>query len=296
MNNPKYGCLKPLTGSTSEMLQSFPKDEEFKGLNRYEKGFWYEIFNQTLFKINNVDFYGNSDSYQEWLNKQIKGYDFRIRLPNTKTIRVEAKLTLKPIYHSWFVRDWLRRDADVYVTNDKFAISYKDRRALEKQHKKLLSTTEFIMYLQKMRDGNKYSLNITNEIHKNYNQITSKYSETKIDKWFSSENRGKNVEINTKDTKETKLLACENCNKRNLCDILDELRFLDAINPKKESFQARIDSLDFKPNFSSKVNLKTRRKEWLMKHGEAFMKQYNCLSKRIFLHKNKSYTLFELED
>jgi len=31
MYNPGYGCLKPLAGSTSEILQSFPKDEEIKG-------------------------------------------------------------------------------------------------------------------------------------------------------------------------------------------------------------------------------------------------------------------------
>jgi len=242
MDNLEYGNYE-LANSTSEMLQSFPKNEEFKGLNRYEKGFWYEIFNQALYKINNIDFYGNSPSYQEWLNKQIKGYDFRIRLPNGKAIKVEAKLTLKPIYHSWFVRDWLSRDADIYVTNDKFAVSYKDRRELEKQHKKLLSTTEFIMYLQKMRDGNKRSLNSTNETYKNYKQNINEYSETKIDKWLSSENSEKNTETNTKNTKEIKLPACENCRNRNFCDILAELKFLGATKPKKELFQVRIDDL-----------------------------------------------------
>jgi hypothetical protein len=261
-----------------------------------QKGFWYEIFNQTLLKINNINFYGNPNSYSEWQNKQLRGFDFRVKFPNGKTLKVECKLTLKPIYHSWFARDWLRRDADVYVTNDKFAVRYQDRRILEKQCKKLLSTTEFIMYLQKMRDGNKRSLNSTDEIYKNYKQNINNYSETKIDKWFSSENSGKNTEINTKDTKETKLPACENCKNRNLCDTLDELRFLDAGKPKKESFQTRIDSLDFKPNFSSEVNLKKRRKEWLMKHGEVFMKQYNCLSRKIFLHTKKGYNLFELEN
>jgi len=295
MDDSGYECLKPLTGSTSEMLQSFPKDAGFKDLNRLKKGFWYEIFNQALFKINNIDFYGNSHSYQEWLNKQIKGYDFRIRLPNDKTIKVEAKLTLKPIYHSWFVRDWLSRDADIFVTNDKFTVSYKDRRELEKQHKKLLSTTEFIMYLQKMRGGNKRSLNIASEIYKNYEQNNSKYFETKIDKWFSSESNEKNVEINTKNTKETKLPACENCRNSNFCDILAELKFLGAIKPKKELLQIRIDDLDFKPALNE-VDFKTRRREWLIKHGEVFVKQYNCLSKRAFLHMNKGYNLFELED
>jgi len=295
MDNSRCGCLKSLTGSASEMLRSFPKDGEFKGLNRYEKGFWYEIFNQTLFKINKIDFYGNSDSYEEWLDKQIKGYDFRIRFPNGKTIKVEAKLTLNPIYHSWFMRDWLSRDADVYVTNDKFAISYKDRRTLEKQHRKILSTTEFITYLQKIMKGNKRSLNSINEIHQNYKQNINTYSETKIDKWVSSENNGENTEVNTKKTKETKLPACENCRNRNFCDILAELKFLGTIKPKKELFQVKIDDLDFKPTLGE-VDFKTRRKEWLIKHAEVFVKQYNCISRRIFLHTKKGYNLLELED
>jgi hypothetical protein len=296
MDNLESACPKHSAGSTSQILQSFPKNEKFKGLNRNEKGFWYEIFNQTLFKINNIDSYGNSASYEEWLSKQIKGYDFRIRLPNGKIIKVEAKLTLKPIYHSWFMRDWLSRDADVYVTNDKFAVRYQDRRALDKQRKKLLSTTEFIMYLQKMRDSNKHSLKSTTETYNRYIQNTEKYSETKIDKWFSSENGMKNAEVDTENAKEAKLPACENCRNRNFCDILAELKVLEETKPKKELFQTKIDSLTYKPNHLNIVDFKTRRKEWLIKHGKLFVKQYNCLSKRIFLYTKKSYSLFDLED
>jgi hypothetical protein len=173
--------------NTSDMLRSFPKDEELEGLNRYAKGFWYEMFNQKLLETNHIGFSGNPNSFSNWMESQIKGYDLKVRLPNGKTIKLECKLLLKPIFHSWFMRDWLTRDADVFVTNDAHSIPYGDRRTLQKHRKKLLSTTEFIVYLSKlMKRGNNQkveSYSTTTNINKYL--LESKYRVLSFRIWLS---------------------------------------------------------------------------------------------------------------
>jgi hypothetical protein len=169
MNSLGSGYMKPSRNTTSKILKSFPKDEEFDSLTRYQKGFWYERFSQILLETNNIVFCGNPLSFEEWKKGQIEGYDFKVKFPNGKTVKVECKMLLGPIYPSWFYKDWLPRDADIYITNNVYAVPYKCRKILRERGKKLLSTTEFIMYVQKRIRGNKYSyLNISNSTSRYY--------------------------------------------------------------------------------------------------------------------------------
>jgi len=167
--DPKF--LYHLGESTSEILRLFPRQEEFDGLNRRKKGFWYEMLVQSLLDVNDAQYTGNSALYHDWEASQVKGYDISLSLSSLdgKVKRVECKFLLGPIYHSWFVRDWLSRDADIYVTNDVYAVPYACRRELQKKGKKLLSTTEFIMHIQKLTRGNKYrylnSINCTSNFN-----------------------------------------------------------------------------------------------------------------------------------
>jgi hypothetical protein len=214
--------------SISDILR-VSKVEEFRGLNRLEKGFAYEMIIQRLLKANNVDFSANSNSFNEWLNYQIEGYDFKIWLPNGKTIRVECKLLLKPIFHSWFKRDWLTRNADVFVTNDVYSIPYEDRRILERQGKKLLSTTEFIVFIQKLIRGNKYAYLNNSDKHvssldnkeiilqeSENRQIQKQKKENLLDLIDKKEklHRSLNTEAIKTET------SCNNCIKRYECEIL----------------------------------------------------------------------------
>lgn len=172
----EFGHIDPLQDSTSKILRAFPKDQEFTDLNRNEKGFSYEVYVQKLLRANGVEVSGNPIVYREWQNNQVEGYDIRVRLPNGRELKVECKLLLNRIFPSWFERDWLGREADIYVTNDVYAVPYNCRRRLERNGKKLLSTTEFIMYIQKRVRGNKYGyLN---------SKISNKYR-TKVDRKYS---------------------------------------------------------------------------------------------------------------
>jgi hypothetical protein len=168
----EFTQIDPLRDTTSEILRAFPKDEEFNGLNRRQKGFSYEVYIQKLLEANNVEVCGNPSLYREWQDHQIEGYDIAIRLPNGELLRVECKLVLKGIFPSWFERDWLDREADVYVTNNVYAVPYSCRRRLEANGKKLLSTTEFITYIQKLMRGN------NQEVESRYNTSTHSCTNT----------------------------------------------------------------------------------------------------------------------
>jgi hypothetical protein len=246
--------------STSALLQSFPKDDFFKDMNRQEKGFWYEMYTQSLLKANNVDFSGNSNSYSEWTSNQAKDYDIRINLPNGKTMKVECKLALKPVFHSWFERDWLSRDADVIVTNDIHVIDYEDRKTLEESGKKLLSTTEFVMYIQRIIRGNKYvylnssySISITSSSNQEVQpKPVSSYSvmetrESLLD--FMTEKQALHGPItNEASGYKRKVLDCKTCHKRSWCNILSKLKAMKAIKPSKSGVQGNVLSyLEGKP-------------------------------------------------
>lgn len=133
---------------------------ELEQLNRNEKGYYYEMRVQDLLLNNQIEFDGNPTNYEEWLRHTKTGYDIKVRDPrNGNWITVECKLTLKELYPSWFKRDWLGKSADIIVTNNPLSLSYRDRKMLTRNGKKLFSTMEFVFYLQKLCRGNKYHLN-----------------------------------------------------------------------------------------------------------------------------------------
>lgn len=167
MNNQNPLYLHNNTTCTSEALRIFPKKTDFEGLSADQKGCWYEGYVQYLLEMNDVNYIGNPVNFGAWKSNPTKGYDIIVTHPNGRKTKVECKMLLRPIYHSWFYKDWLSRDADIYITNDVYAVPYKCRKLLRERGKKLLSTTEFIMYVQKRIRGNKYSyLNISNSASK----------------------------------------------------------------------------------------------------------------------------------
>jgi len=290
--------------STSVLLQSFPKGDFFEDMNRLEKGFWYEMHIQRLLKANNVDFSGNSNSYSEWISYQAKDYDIRINLPNGKTIRVECKLALKPVFHSWFERDWLSRDADVIVTNDIHVIDYEDRKTLEGSGKKLLSTTEFVMYIQKTIKGNKsIDLNLSNliSIISSSNQgVQSK----PVSCYSTMETRESLLDFIAKKqtlpgpiTNEAsgcnrKVLDCNTCHKRSWCNILSKLKAMKAIKPSKSGVQGNVLSY-LEGKHPETKTYKAKHKDWLLKTCDVLEKQMKCLNSRVYLHVDKGYKLFD---
>src|SRR4030042_1376936 len=159
MNNQNPLYLHTKSTCTSEALRNFPKKENFEGLSADQKGFWYEGYVQYLLDMNDVNYEGNPISFEAWKDNPTKGHDIIVKYPNGTKIRVECKFTLNHLYPCWIKEDWLSRDADIIVTNDVHAVPYRERILLRKQGKKLMSTTEFIMYIQKMIGGNQRSWN-----------------------------------------------------------------------------------------------------------------------------------------
>ena len=133
------------------ILSSNVSEDSLKDCSRLTKGYFYEMSIQNLCSKKNIDSIGNPKQYEEWLRYTNTGYDVKILNAQNSWIRVECKFTLTPIFHSWFLRDWLSRDSDIIVTNNKYSLSYRDRRILELYGKKLMSTTEFIMYLDRLK-------------------------------------------------------------------------------------------------------------------------------------------------
>jgi hypothetical protein len=273
-------------------------------MNRLEKGFYYEMHIQRLLKANSVDFSGNSNSYSEWTSNQAKDYDIRINLPNGKTMKVECKLALKPVFHSWFERDWLSRDADIIVTNDIHVIDYEDRKTLEESGKKLLSTTEFVMYTQEMTSGNKYaylnsfySISITSSSNQEVQPKPVSYYSTMETRESLLDFIAKKQTLpgpiaNEASGYKRKVLDCKTCHKRSWCNILSALKAMKAVKPSKSGVQGNVLSyLEGKPPEAK--TYKAKHKDWLLKMGDVLEKQMKCLNSKVYLHVDKGYKLFD---
>ena len=122
--------------------------------DRNFKGYYYERYNKEMLRRNNIPMEEyNPDSYQEWLKHTNTNFDIR-----SNGYSIECKLTLTYVYDSWVERDWLSRDCDIYVTNNKFNISYESKEKIRKLGRKLFDIFELIEFL--MLKGNKSNLNI----------------------------------------------------------------------------------------------------------------------------------------
>jgi hypothetical protein len=154
--------------SCLEELKTRLSDES---LTRYEKGYHYEMVIQNIMDEMNIDYEGNSKNPVTWRKSTNTGFDIRIKTPKGTWLTIECKLCLKPIYSCWVKRDWLSRTADIFVTNNLYCISYKDRREFEKRGKKLMSTTELIIFLERLfrkklnTKGNQSPIGIVYTIH-----------------------------------------------------------------------------------------------------------------------------------
>jgi hypothetical protein len=122
--------------------------------DRNFKGYYYERYDKEILRHNNIEIEKcNSDNYQEWLKQTNADFDIK-----SNGYKIECKLTLTYVYDSWVERDWLSRDCDIYVTNNKFHISYESREKIRKLGRKLFDIFELIEFL--MFKGNKCNLNI----------------------------------------------------------------------------------------------------------------------------------------
>ena len=142
----------------STSIASLHDIESMGNIPRYEKGFYFEMNIQTLLDEHNVNYEGNPIFYDEWKRTTRTGYDIKITGLNFK---VECKYLSKPIYESWFKRDWLSRDADIYVTTDPYFVPHQCRKQLANMGKKLFTPWQFIWYILKLSYGNKCNLNMS---------------------------------------------------------------------------------------------------------------------------------------
>jgi len=132
----------------SKLVDGEPED------TRIFKGYWFEIFTckPKIASISHIQYECNPTSYEDWKHQQGNnplGYDGVVTLPNGKKLHLEMKYRKdgEKVYHNWFARDWLTRDADIYVTNNVEAISYWDKHTLDRKGKKLMSPSEAVVYI-----------------------------------------------------------------------------------------------------------------------------------------------------
>jgi hypothetical protein len=121
---------------------------EFKKYSRLQKGYLYEMHVQSLLDKLGVSHNSNPKQYEQWKGHKGKPYDIKMKLQGM-WYKVECKLCLKPIFKSWFKKDWLKRDADIFVTNDKNAIPKKCRKQLKRRGRRLFDTIEFMKWVLK---------------------------------------------------------------------------------------------------------------------------------------------------
>jgi len=131
--------------------------ESMGNISRYEKGFYFEMNIQMMLDAHKISYEGNPIFYDEWKKYTNTGHD--IRILEELHLKIECKYLSKPIYESWFKRDWLSRDADIYVTTDPYFVPYQCRKQLTEKGKKLFTPWEFICYILKLLYGNKCNLN-----------------------------------------------------------------------------------------------------------------------------------------
>jgi len=111
------------------------------------------MYNQELLYRNNFHFIGHPDDYRMWLAFQGKDKDCYVTVKTkhrTLSLKVEFKYlgNDRIIGHpSWIVRDWITRDADIIVTNNKWFLSYDERKMIKDSGKLLFDCMEFLNYL-----------------------------------------------------------------------------------------------------------------------------------------------------
>jgi hypothetical protein len=161
---------------------------EYKDDTPNFKGWWYEIMDckPQLNAIPNISYEGNPSNYEDWKSDNQKSkYDGVVTLPNGEIITLEFKRRDCPkVYHSWFMQCWLPREADWIITNNTQCISYKDRRLLEAEDKKLFSLSEAIVEIGRLVENilhprkylyfNSLLLNFINYIFEFSSKISSK--------------------------------------------------------------------------------------------------------------------------
>lgn len=129
--------------------------------SRYLKGFKYERQIWDLLDNIGLEYQPNPIVFEQWKEETNKGFDIKLNIPRKGWLKVECKFISKPIFSSWFVRDWLSRDADIFVTNCKWNVPLKERQTLKERGSKLLETHEFYSYLLRL---NRKTRTVTNRI------------------------------------------------------------------------------------------------------------------------------------
>jgi hypothetical protein len=125
----------------------------FKDDTRNYKGFHFENWCRVQFEgIPYISYNCNPSNYYDWLQHHNENhFDASVTYPNGETEKLEMKFTSVNvrIESSWFRRDWLPRDCNIYITPNPTAIKYKDKRKIEKMGRKIMSPSEYKVYSSK---------------------------------------------------------------------------------------------------------------------------------------------------
>lgn len=148
MNDSCVSCPSNLEVSSVKTVDGKLED------TRNFKGYWFEMKCKPIMEaVPHIKYECNPTCYEDWKHQQANnplGYDGVITLPNGDKVHLEMKYRQdgEKVYHNWFDRDWLPRDADIYVTNNVEAISYRDKRNLDSKSKKLMYPSEAVAYIR----------------------------------------------------------------------------------------------------------------------------------------------------
>jgi hypothetical protein len=146
-NTKTVASVNQTSSSTNYFTISLDKNS-LKNCSNLQKGYLFEMYTQSVLHNLGVRYEGNPTQYEVWLSHKSSPHDAKVKLRDV-WFKMECKLCLKPIFRSWFERDWLSREADVYVTNNKEAIPKKCRKELRRRGKKLFNIAELVKWIQK---------------------------------------------------------------------------------------------------------------------------------------------------
>lgn len=145
--------------------------------SRLEKGFDYEKSVWNLLEGYKIEYEGNPKDFCSWKRVVGKPYDLRVFTVRKGWLKIECKFTTKRIYHSWFIRDWLSRDANIIVTNNIWNVPYADRGLLKEKGIKLMDTYQFLSYVIRLCKRRVTSLYL--------NEDKLRYIEFTLDEYFA---------------------------------------------------------------------------------------------------------------
>jgi hypothetical protein len=267
-------------------------------------GYNFEIKGQSFFSKLNIPFSGNPLNKFLWKRLKGKGTDIQ-----TDTLDIECKFVRCKVYPAHLKRNVYPRFKNdnkrkIVLTNDKSLWTSKAIDRLNESRIFLWNEHDVKEYYSKPSFTSIYNfIRITIECISNLLKFTVSRVSSIFNKYETNRTEVLNGYFTDKSSNKTDKreghsepkLNCYNCIKRDSCSILSEIEHLKSIRPQISLKQLNItDKLESIAEID-KEQFRRRRREWYQEFSKLWIVQQKCLNKRLYLHLNMNYKLFNIE-